>query len=106
MNRLAWALVDPEGDASIHDPVEALPHARKAVELTKRKDLNILDTLAVALAANREFEEAIAVQEELLQLMNGTDVSSMKLIDARAALERYRSARATLHDPEAAEEKR
>jgi tetratricopeptide (TPR) repeat protein len=92
LNALAWTLVDPKGDASIRDPKEALPLARKAVELTRRKDAAILDTLAVALAANNEFKEAVDVQEEILKLMNGKDVPGMTVAEAEAAIDRYRKA--------------
>jgi tetratricopeptide (TPR) repeat protein len=92
LNDLAWLLVDPVGDASIREPKEALPLARKAVELSGRRDARILDTLAVALAANSELKEAVIVQEEILKLMNGKDVPNMTVADAEAALERYRKA--------------
>jgi tetratricopeptide (TPR) repeat protein len=92
LNELAWMLVDPAGDASVRDPKEALPLARKAVEVSGRRDAGILDTLAVALAANSELKEAVAVQEEILELMNGKDVPGMTVADAEAALDRYRKA--------------
>ncbi|MFT7617876.1 MAG: serine/threonine protein kinase/Tfp pilus assembly protein PilF [Planctomycetota bacterium] len=92
LNALACALVDPKGDASIHDPKEALPLARKAVALTQRTNAAILDTLAVVLAANKNFKEAVTVQEEILRLMNGKTISGMTVADAEAALARYQLA--------------
>ncbi|MFT7617877.1 MAG: serine/threonine protein kinase/Tfp pilus assembly protein PilF [Planctomycetota bacterium] len=90
LNALAWMLVDPAGDASIRDPKEALPLARKAVEFTQRKNAAILDTLAVVLAANKNFKEAIAVREEILLLMNGKNMPGMTVAYVEAALTRYR----------------
>jgi cytochrome c-type biogenesis protein CcmH/NrfG len=92
INELAWMLVDPEGDSKLRNPKEALPLARKAVQLTGRKDVNILDTLAVALAANNELKEAVTVQEEILKLMNGKNVPGMTVADVEAALDRYKKA--------------
>jgi tetratricopeptide (TPR) repeat protein len=92
INELAWMLVDPEGDSKLGNPKEALPLARKAVQLTGRKDVNILDTLAVALAANNELKEAVTVQEEILKLMNGKNVPGMTVADVEAALDRYKKA--------------
>ncbi|MFT7617878.1 MAG: tetratricopeptide (TPR) repeat protein [Planctomycetota bacterium] len=92
LNALAWTLVDPGGDASVRDPKEALPLARKAVELTQRKNAAILDTLAVAHAANKNFKEAVAVQEEIVRLMDGKGLGGMTVADTKAALARYRLA--------------
>lgn len=92
LNGLAWVLVDPHGDPALRNPGEALPLAARAVDLSHRNDPNVLDTFAVALFANGRMEEAVAVQEELLRLMDGKDFGSLKFQDAQAALGAYRSA--------------
>jgi tetratricopeptide (TPR) repeat protein len=48
LNDAAWFLLTAK-DAKLRDPRRALPIARKAVELSKEEQGNILDTLAVAL---------------------------------------------------------
>ncbi|HMS18775.1 MAG TPA: hypothetical protein PKA37_18185, partial [Planctomycetota bacterium] len=61
-------------------------------DLSHRNDPSVLDTFAVALFANGRLEEAVSVQEELLRLMDGKDSGVLKIQDAQAALEVYRSA--------------
>ena len=92
LNGLAWVLVDPDGDPALRNPEEALPLAARAVDLSHRNDPSVLDTFAVALFANGRLEEAVSVQEELLRLMDGKDSGVLKIQDAQAALEVYRSA--------------
>ncbi|MCB1282406.1 MAG: hypothetical protein KDB18_12870, partial [Salinibacterium sp.] len=89
LNMLAWLLVDPKGDPGLHSPEEALPLARRAVALTRRRDAAILDTLAVALAATGDWAAAVEVQKEILTLLDGKDANGMRFEDARAQLERY-----------------
>ena len=55
-------------DASVRNPVEAVRLAERAVTLTRRRDANTLDVLAVAHAAAGDFDRAIAVADEALAL--------------------------------------
>jgi len=66
-NNLAW-LYATSDDPSYRDPTQALAHARRAVELSRSKDPEYLDTLAEALYANREFAEAVKVETQALEL--------------------------------------
>lgn len=66
-NNLAWLLATSE-DAQLRDPKQALEHARRAVELSKWGEATFIDTLAEALYANRNFQEAVEVQTKTLKL--------------------------------------
>lgn len=61
---LAWLLAT---DASARDGARAVALARTLVETLGRRDPGSLHTLAAALAANRQFSEAIAVIDQALQ---------------------------------------
>jgi WD40 repeat protein len=63
-NKLAWLLLT--GPRKLRDPKEALPHARKAVELPPRQTI-FLNTLGVALYRNGKFAEAIPILEKSLK---------------------------------------
>jgi hypothetical protein len=92
LNGLAWTLVDPATPTANRNPGEAVPLALKAARLTDRKVPPILDTLAFALHAHGEVEEAVKVQEELLGILGGKDAGDYKVAHAEAALARYREA--------------
>ncbi|HEX6513747.1 MAG TPA: tetratricopeptide repeat protein, partial [Chloroflexota bacterium] len=66
-NNLAWLLLT--GPKELRNPKEALPLARKAVEL-EGKSL-ALNTLGVALYRNGEFQEAVTVLEKSLAASKG-----------------------------------
>jgi tetratricopeptide (TPR) repeat protein len=53
---------------ALRNPAEAVRQAERAVELTSRRDANTLDVLAVAVAADGDFERALLVIEEALAL--------------------------------------
>ena len=67
LNNLAWLLATHRG-AEYHDPPEAVRLARRACELTAYKSAGLLDTLAVACAADGKFAEAVAAVEKALKL--------------------------------------
>ncbi|MEZ6196783.1 MAG: tetratricopeptide repeat protein [Planctomycetota bacterium] len=94
-NLLAWYRVDPDGDPALRDPAAALPHARKAVQASDRRNASYLDTLATTLFALGDLKEAVSTQEEILRLMDGKDAGDYTLDRARALLERYRAALAS-----------
>jgi len=66
-NDLAW-LYATSTDARFRDPEKALEHARRAVELDHGKEAAFMDTLAEALYANKEYNEAVKVQAKTLAL--------------------------------------
>lgn len=66
LNNIAWEIVDPKGLISNKDKDFALKCALRAVDLTKRKDGNILDTLAWTYALIGDRAKAIAVEKEAL----------------------------------------
>jgi Tfp pilus assembly protein PilF len=63
-NDLAWLLLT--GPKELRDPKEALPHARKAVELTPER-ATYHNTLGVALYRSDQFAEAVPVLEKSLR---------------------------------------
>jgi tetratricopeptide (TPR) repeat protein len=66
-NNLAWMLaVCPV--AELRNPTEAIELARRACDLTASKDPGTLDTLAVALAAAGQFEEAVQTLRKALEI--------------------------------------
>ena len=63
LRQLAWLLATAQ-EADLRDPGEALRLARRANDATQGQDPRCLDTLAVALAAGGEFDQAVAVGED------------------------------------------
>lgn len=66
-NNLAW-LYATSDDPNFRKPQEALEHARRAVELSRWKEPNFIDTLAEAFYANRNFSEAVKAETKALEL--------------------------------------
>ncbi len=66
-NNLAW-LYATSDDANFRDPRQALEHALAAVELTKGKQPEYLDTLAEAYYANSNYVEAVKIESQTLTL--------------------------------------
>jgi arylsulfatase A-like enzyme/cytochrome c-type biogenesis protein CcmH/NrfG len=75
-NSIAWILAtNKNGD--LYDPQKAIHHARRAVKLAKDEQSaahpfypQLLDTLAVALAASGQFDAAIETAEHAIKLCN------------------------------------
>jgi Tfp pilus assembly protein PilF len=67
-NALAWLLLT--GPAALRNPQEALPHARKALELAP-EDAHCLNTLGVALYRADKAAEAVPVLEKSLAAGQG-----------------------------------
>jgi hypothetical protein len=111
-NNLAWLLVI--GPAELRDPAEALPHARRAVELSAGRDI-YLNTLGVVLYRNGQFAEAVTVLEKSYQAGKGRQdafdlfflaMCHHQLGDPKKAREEFdgaarwfRENRTRLHDP-------
>ena len=69
-NNLAW-LDATADDPHFRNPEEALDHARRAVELSRWKQPEYIDTLAEALYVNKQYAEAVRVQAKALELVPG-----------------------------------
>jgi len=67
LSSLAWILATTD-DVKIRNPKNAVRFAAKACELTDYKHPIILDTLAVAYAADGKFPEAVSTAEKALKL--------------------------------------
>jgi len=66
-NNLAW-LYATAGEEKDRDKAKALEHAKKAAELSKEKNAEILDTLARAYFLNGKIDEAVEVGNKAIQL--------------------------------------
>ncbi|MCF7972832.1 MAG: fused MFS/spermidine synthase [Phycisphaerae bacterium] len=73
LNSLAWRLA-VHSNAPYYDPGEAVTLALKACQLSNRQEPNLLDTLAAAYAANGQFDRAVAVVKEGLELAESLDM--------------------------------
>ena len=67
-------------DESKRKPQEALVMAKKATELSRRQNVIILDTLAMALASAGEFQQAVKVQDECLGILRSAEMVNSKLL--------------------------
>lgn len=68
LNGIAWNIVDPDNDLERRDLEIALKAASRGVELTERKEVNVLDTLAVVHLLRDELETALTVARECAKL--------------------------------------
>ena len=64
---LAWILAT-DADAALRAPGEAVSLAERAADLTGRRDVNVLATLAAACAAAGRFDDAVTAQRETIAL--------------------------------------
>lgn len=85
-NRLAWVWATT-ADEGLRDGERAKEFATRACELTDWADPRCLDTLAAALAACGEFDDAAAWEEKAIGLAGGTDAEAF---EGRLALYRDR----------------
>jgi len=72
MNSLAWFLAVRK-DAAFYNPHKAVQLAQRACELTDYHDAAILDTLAVAYAAENRFSEAVDAAQKALKIAQSDD---------------------------------
>jgi len=84
LNNLAWLLAASH-DAAVRDPAEALRLAEAAATASQRRDANVLDTLAVALAANARFDAALATLDEARALLPDDAAAERSALDERRA---------------------
>jgi len=76
-NNLAWLLATCPDDAVRNGP-EAVPWARRALELAGRDDPHLMDTLAAALAEKGQFDEAVALLDRALTLAARSGDASLR----------------------------
>lgn len=68
LNAYAWELLMSDV-AALRNPAAALPYAERAVEMSKRRDAAILDTLAYAYHLNGDYQRAMTTEQEALALL-------------------------------------
>ena len=66
-NDLAWLLATAD-DPAFRNPAQALEHARRAVELSNWKTPAEIDTLAEALYASHDYQQAVEIEAKALEL--------------------------------------
>ena len=71
-NNLAW-LYATSKDEKFRDKIKALEHAKKAAELSKERNAEILDTLARAYHNNLKVKEAVETQKKAISLEPNND---------------------------------
>jgi non-specific serine/threonine protein kinase/serine/threonine-protein kinase len=74
LNSYAWALLTAE-PSDLRDPAAALPHARRAVEMTKENAPNILGTLALAYHLTGDHPRAIETEQKALALLKADSLA-------------------------------
>ena len=84
-NNIAYLYVSAN-DESFRDKVKALEHAKKAAELSKEKNAEILDTLARAYFINGQIKEAIEAENKALKLEPYNDEFKNKLKEYEKAI--------------------
>jgi len=84
LNDMGWlyATVEPP---TLRDPAKAIAYAQRAVEASGGTDANILDTLAEAYFANREFDKAIETEERALEIAPEQEALQNQLVKFREA---------------------
>src|SRR5712671_294791 len=81
LNEIAWNIVDPAAAVADRNLELALKAATKAVEFTKEKDANLLDTLARVWFWKQDFHKALEIQKKAVTV-DGSD-------DPRKSLAEY-----------------
>ena len=91
-NSLGWIKATSK-DEEFYNPGEALKFARQACELSEYQNPGMLDTLAAALAANGQFEEAAETIGKALQLAKSTG-QNILVRDLQRHLDLYKNQKA------------
>ena len=87
---------------SIFTAALAFPGAERAVELTHRKDFDVLDTLAAAYAEVGQFDQAVAAELEAISVVNNsprTSYTDELLQELERCLELYRGGHPRREEP-------
>jgi tetratricopeptide (TPR) repeat protein len=88
-NNLGWVLATVEKN-ELRNPAQAVKFAQKACELSKNSNPNILDTLAVAYAADGKFAQAIETAQRAINLCQASGKKELA-DDIRKKLQLYKS---------------
>lgn len=91
LNDFAWVLAT-NSNSSIKNPKKALDMALNACELTGLQDINFLDTLSVAYAANNDFPKAIETAEKAIDIAMANDQGHLTE-EIKKHLELYKAGR-------------
>lgn len=89
LNQLAWGILTEEEFEEGRDSKLALAAARKANELAKGEDWNILDTLALAHFENGDAKQAAELQRKAIAVAEKDEESSEYRPQLKESLERY-----------------
>jgi tetratricopeptide (TPR) repeat protein len=96
LNTLSWleAASNVEG---VHNPAQSLQYAQKVCKLNGNKNAGVLNTLALAYAANGEFKKAVETAEKAIEIASSEkNAALVKAIHAK--LELYKAGK-TYSDP-------
>ncbi len=88
LNSLAWVLATTTNN-TLRNGAEAVALAKRAAELTNRKNAAVLDTLAAAHAETGAFAEAVEVAQRALQIATAAGNENLAA-QIRAHMESYR----------------
>ena len=91
LNDFAWTLATHK-NPEIRNPEKALTMAKRACEYTDFKEVNFLDTLSVAYAANNKFSRAIETAQKAIDLAMAKDQAKMTE-EIKKHLELYKAGR-------------
>jgi len=84
-NNIAYLYVSANHE-NFRDKAKALEHSKKAAELSKEKNAEILDTLAIAYFRNGQIKEAIETENKALKLEPYNDELKRKLKEYEKAM--------------------
>ncbi|MFQ5411885.1 MAG: tetratricopeptide repeat protein, partial [Phycisphaerae bacterium] len=97
MNDLAWILAT-HPDPEVRQPDEAIRLAEYAAELTRHRNMNVLDTLAAAFAAAGRYDQAVSTAGRALAV--ATNAASGPIVNQiEKRLDLYRRGRAYHESP-------
>jgi hypothetical protein len=74
LNSLAWTIVDPESPQEKRDLVTAERAGKKAVELSKEEEPNVIDTYARVWFWKQDYAQAVAWQQKAVNLCEEGDL--------------------------------
>jgi hypothetical protein len=95
LNQFAWRWAT-SSHPEMRDGGAAVRFAEKAVELTNRKELGFVDTLAAAYAETGQFDKAVSAETEAISLLKSspsTPAVEAMLVDYQGRLDLYRQQR-------------
>jgi len=69
LNQIAWTMVNPSNPSKVRDDATALRIAKRAAELSKYAEPNVLDTLAAACYASGQKAEALQYEQKAVAIL-------------------------------------